>query len=96
MRTTGQLRLALMTSVFITASLCAAPSFAQQAETEQASSIDDIVVTARRREESRPCKNVLSCGGAGVATRRRAPSPQALIASISGFVPSTAITRFML
>ncbi|MGH7019222.1 MAG: TonB-dependent receptor plug domain-containing protein, partial [Brevundimonas sp.] len=41
-----------MTSVFITASLCAAPSFAQQADTEQASSIDDIVVTARRREES--------------------------------------------
>ncbi len=53
MRTTGQLRLALMTSVFMTASLCAAPSFAQQAtETEQASSVDDIVVTARRREES--------------------------------------------
>ena len=53
MRTTGQLRLALMTSAFITASLCAAPSFAQQAtDTEQASSVDDIVVTARRREES--------------------------------------------
>jgi iron complex outermembrane receptor protein len=53
MRTTGQLRLALMSSVFITASICAAPSFAQQAtETEQASSVDDIVVTARRREES--------------------------------------------
>ena len=45
---------------------------------------------------SRPCKNVLSYGGAGVATRRRAPSSQALIASINGLVPSTAITRFML
>ena len=54
MRTTGQLRLALMTSVFIAAPLCAAPAFAQQAPapTEQASSVDDIVVTARRREES--------------------------------------------
>ena len=38
----------------------------------------------------------LSYGGAGVATRRRAPSSQALIASINGLVPSTAITRFML
>jgi iron complex outermembrane receptor protein len=54
MQTTGQLRLALMTSVFIAAPLCAAPAFAQQAPapTEQVSSIDDIVVTARRREES--------------------------------------------
>ncbi|MEN5145761.1 TonB-dependent receptor [Brevundimonas diminuta] len=53
MRSTGQLRLALMSSVFITASLCAAPSFAQQATgSEQASNVDDIVVTARRREES--------------------------------------------
>ncbi len=48
------------------------------------------------RSRPRPCKNVLSYGGAGVATRRRAPSSQALIASISGFVPSTAITRFIL
>jgi len=53
MRSTGQLRLALMTSAFITASLCAAPTLAQQAtQTEQASNVDDIVVTARRREES--------------------------------------------
>jgi len=53
MRSTGQLRLALMTSAFITASLCAAPTLAQQAaETEQASNVDDVVVTARRREES--------------------------------------------
>ena len=53
MRSTGQLRLALMTSAFITASLCAAPALAQQTpDTEQASSIDDVVVTARRREES--------------------------------------------
>lgn len=53
MRSTGQLRLALMTSAFITASLCAAPTLAQQAtQTEQASNVDDVVVTARRREES--------------------------------------------
>lgn len=53
MRSTGQLRLALMSSVFITASLCAAPTMAQQAlDTQQASNVDDIVVTARRREES--------------------------------------------
>ncbi|SPU46927.1 TonB-dependent receptor [Brevundimonas diminuta] len=53
MRSTGQLRLALMTSAFITASLCAAPTLAQQAaETELASNVDDVVVTARRREES--------------------------------------------
>jgi len=43
MRSTGQLRLALMTSAFITASLCAAPTLAQQtAETEQASNVDDV------------------------------------------------------
>ncbi|KAK0338854.1 hypothetical protein LTR94_036907, partial [Friedmanniomyces endolithicus] len=42
-----------MTSAFITASLCAAPTLAQQAtQTEQASNVDDVVVTARRREES--------------------------------------------
>lgn len=53
MRSTGQLRLALMTSAFITASLCAAPTLAQQAtQTEQASNVDDVVVTARRRDES--------------------------------------------
>ncbi|MGX1589235.1 TonB-dependent receptor [Brevundimonas diminuta] len=53
MRSTGQLRLALMTSAFITASLCAAPTLAQEAtQTEQASNVDDVVVTARRREES--------------------------------------------
>lgn len=45
---------------------------------------------------SRPCKNVLSDGGAEVETKRRTPPAQALIASINGFVPSTAITRFML
>lgn len=48
------------------------------------------------RNESRLCKNALSCKGAEAASRREAASPQARIASISGFVPSTAITRFML
>jgi hypothetical protein len=46
--------------------------------------------------ESRPCKNVLSDGGAEIETKRRTPPAQALIASINGLVPSTAITRFIL
>lgn len=46
--------------------------------------------------ESRPCKNGLSWRGAEVLSRRRAPPSQAVIASIRGLVPSTAITRFML
>ena len=46
--------------------------------------------------ESRPCKNVLSDGGAEVETKRRTPRAQARIASINGLVPITAITRFML
>jgi len=54
MHKTGQLRLALLSSAFITASLCAAPALAQDAPAsgEQVTSVDDIVVTARRREES--------------------------------------------
>ena len=45
---------------------------------------------------SRPCKNVLSDGGAEVETKRRTPPAQARIASINGLVPITAITRFIL
>lgn len=41
-------------------------------------------------------KTVLSYGRVQVASRCGAPLSQALIASIRGFVPSTAITRFML
>jgi iron complex outermembrane receptor protein len=54
MHKTGQLRLALLSSAFITASLCAAPALAQDAPAsgEQVTSVDDVVVTARRREES--------------------------------------------
>ena len=48
------------------------------------------------RYESRPCKNVLSDGGAEVETKRRTPRVQARIASINGLVPITAITRFIL
>ena len=48
------------------------------------------------RNESRPCKNVLSDGGAEVETKRRTPRAQARIASINGLVPITAITRFIL
>ena len=48
------------------------------------------------RDESRPCKNVLSDGGAEVETKRRTPRAQARIASINGLVPITAITRFIL
>ena len=44
----------------------------------------------------RPCKNVLSDGGAEVETKRRTPRAQARIASINGLVPITAITRFIL
>ena len=50
----------------------------------------------RGRYESRPCKNVLSDGGAEVETKRRTPRAQARIASINGLVPITAITRFIL
>ena len=46
--------------------------------------------------ESRPCKNVLSDGGAEVETKPRTPPAHALMASISGLVPSTAIPPFML
>ena len=45
---------------------------------------------------SRPCKNVLSDGGAEVETKRSTPRAQARIASINGLVPITAITRFIL
>lgn len=48
------------------------------------------------RFESRPCKNVLSDGGAEVETKRSTPRAQARIASINGLVPITAITRFIL
>ena len=48
------------------------------------------------RNRSRPCKNVLSDGGAEVETKRRTPRAQARIASINGLVPITAITRFIL
>ena len=48
------------------------------------------------RFRPRPCKNVLSDGGAEVETKRRTPRAQARIASINGLVPITAITRFIL
>ena len=49
---TRHLRLALMTSVFVAAPLFAAPAFAQQNSADQAANVDDVVVTARRREET--------------------------------------------
>ncbi|QDH73400.1 TonB-dependent receptor [Brevundimonas sp. M20] len=54
MRKTGQLRLALMSSVFLAAPLFAAPAMAQDAadDQEQASDLGEVVVTARRREET--------------------------------------------
>ena len=54
MRKTGQLRLALMSSVFLAAPLFAAPALAQDApsDVDQASNLGEIVVTARRREET--------------------------------------------
>ena len=54
MRKTGQLRLALLSSVLLAAPLFAAPALAQDtpADTEEVSNLGDIVVTARRREES--------------------------------------------
>ena len=54
MRKTGQLRLALMSSVFLAAPLFAAPAMAQDAadDREQASDLGEVVVTARRREET--------------------------------------------
>jgi len=48
------------------------------------------------RFRPRPCKNVLSDGGAEVETKRSTPRAQARIASINGLVPITAITRFIL
>ena len=48
---TRHLRLALMSSVFVAAPLFAAPAFAQTTA-EQAANVDDIIVTARRREET--------------------------------------------
>ena len=56
----------------------------------------DREAACRDRCESRPCKNVLSDGGAEVETKRRTPRAQARIASINGLVPITAITRFIL
>ena len=54
MRNTGQLRLALMSSVFLAAPLFAAPAMAQDVPTteEQASDLGEVLVTARRREET--------------------------------------------